>query len=341
MLHRAARGLRAGRRSRTLSRPFCRESASGDQGHHPDPRERVLQASLQHVPQLGWSEAALAKGAQDCGLPGVATGMFNRGAIELVDHFMENALEDLRQQCKVDQDEGEVGENMSQPTGEERLQAAMLARLQSLQPYRSQWPQAMALGMVPGNVKSTAKSLAHLADELAVTSGDTSTELDWYGKRVAIAGFYVAAELYMLSDSTDDLKDTRDFLARGMVSYKSASLSPSTMADIGVGVSTAITALGSAVSSLAGPALKDAPGLAALAGAIPSLVASVQNVLRGMVPKPGNQGGSRSSEEPESSFSGASEADPYLGQGGAMDLQSELETEAQAYAPPGDRRAQV
>lgn len=55
----------------------------------------ILQASLQFVPEHGWSSAALTQGAQSLGLPGMAHGMFPRGGGELVDYFEAKCNADL------------------------------------------------------------------------------------------------------------------------------------------------------------------------------------------------------------------------------------------------------
>jgi len=58
-------------------------------------RSAILQASLQFVPEHGWSPAALTHGAQSLGLPGMAHGMFPRGGGELVDYFEAKCNADL------------------------------------------------------------------------------------------------------------------------------------------------------------------------------------------------------------------------------------------------------
>lgn len=53
--------------------------------------------------------------------------------------------------------------------------------------------QAMAIGALPHNAGAISTALAILADELAFLSGDRSTDLSWYGKRVLIAGIYASS----------------------------------------------------------------------------------------------------------------------------------------------------
>lgn len=50
-------------------------------------RSDILEASLRYVSSHGWSQEAIAHGAQSINYPGVAHGMFPNGAIELIQYF--------------------------------------------------------------------------------------------------------------------------------------------------------------------------------------------------------------------------------------------------------------
>ncbi len=51
-------------------------------------RLRVLEGALKHVPSLGWTTAALMAAVADAGLSVASVGMFPRGPVELVEHFI-------------------------------------------------------------------------------------------------------------------------------------------------------------------------------------------------------------------------------------------------------------
>jgi ubiquinone biosynthesis protein COQ9 len=180
-----------------------RSCSSSSSSSFEDPRERILDFALARVDEDGWSELALAKGAKDAGLPSVASGMFTRGAVELVEHFMTSSLEELKVQC------GKRSQELDPLSAEERLVEAMMIRLEAIQPHISSWPQAMALGLLPHNAPRTAQALADIADELAFQTGDRSTDGRWYAKRAVVAGAYISAELYMLTDKSEGFRDTR------------------------------------------------------------------------------------------------------------------------------------
>lgn len=75
--------------------PAAAASAPGAADHeeedamYEDPRTAILEAALKHVARDGWSQEALAAGAQDLGYPSVTQGLFKNGAIDLVHYFMQ------------------------------------------------------------------------------------------------------------------------------------------------------------------------------------------------------------------------------------------------------------
>ncbi|RLN86795.1 hypothetical protein BBJ28_00008584 [Nothophytophthora sp. Chile5] len=183
-------------------------SANAETEESTDPEARILKTALAHVPELGWTIEALAAGATDLGYPSVAHGMFPRGAIELVDHFMDLCLAQTRQTLIVNT------EKLQGMAVADRLKFGVRARLELLAPFMSQWPQAMALGAQPPNTPTTMKKLANLSDEIWYFAGDKSTDASWYTKRAILTGIYASTELFMLSDKSPDFQDTWTFLDR-------------------------------------------------------------------------------------------------------------------------------
>ncbi|CAM9244176.1 unnamed protein product [Ectocarpus sp. 12 AP-2014] len=263
-----------------------------------DPRTAILDASLDHVEEHGFSATALAAGARDCGFHSVAAGMFPKGEADLVHHLMAKALHEVKrlsENSKEDEggdggassgdgDESSPGSESAWPPSEtERLRDGIKAAISCLVPYKSHWPHAMSIGLLPQNAGATATAVAVLADELAFLGGDRSTDLSWYGKRGIIAGMYASTELYMLTDKSEDLKDTWDFLDRLLLDYEILASSPENAADVATGLSTVATSLSSAAVSLAGPFLKQAskqvPGAEALAQTAPNVAALASQAL--------------------------------------------------------------
>jgi len=58
------------------------------------------------------------------------------------------------------------------------------------------------------------KNLLDLSSEAWHGIGDTSTDINWYSKRLLLAAIYKSAEIYMLQDQSQDKIDTMNFLER-------------------------------------------------------------------------------------------------------------------------------
>jgi len=164
-------GRRSVRPSRFHLRPlvhfthsFCSVAKASEETHEPkdateaaesdflDPRQKILSSALKHVVTHGWSAEALAQGAADQGFPGVASGLFARGPVELVEYFIDLCKETMITQLKsVDL------ETMSL---RDRIKTALKIRLQMQAPYVSRWPQALSLLAYPPNLPSSFPRLA-------------------------------------------------------------------------------------------------------------------------------------------------------------------------------------
>ena len=132
------------------------------------------------------------------------SGIFKRGPIELVEYFLEeSAYETAR---IVEERWSELVEDKSP---EERMVAIIDLRLKMLEPYISNWPQAMALGLHPSNAATTARNLALLADEMCMTVGLKATDARWYTDRGVVGAVYGAAEIFMLSDKSAGFVETK------------------------------------------------------------------------------------------------------------------------------------
>lgn len=66
----------------------------------------------------------------------------------------------------------------------------------------------------PSYVPASLEELAQLVDDIWFLAGDTSVDHSWYTKRASLSAVYVAAELFMTTDTSPGFADTRDFLRR-------------------------------------------------------------------------------------------------------------------------------
>ncbi|WCJ42824.1 Ubiquinone biosynthesis protein COQ9 mitochondrial [Euphorbia peplus] len=187
-------------------------SSSSTAGHHRIPRAeyqdeqaRVLSASLRHVMRLGWTEEALIAGARDAGVSPALVGSFPRKEAALVEFFMDECLQLLI-------DRIESGAELQNLVPSERITKLVRIRLEAQAPYISKWPQALSIQAHPSNVTTSFKQRAALLDEIWHAAGDESSDIDWYAKRTVLGGIYSTTEIYMLTDSSPDFRDTWAFL---------------------------------------------------------------------------------------------------------------------------------
>ncbi|OIV99712.1 hypothetical protein TanjilG_26050 [Lupinus angustifolius] len=203
----------------TIENPNSSESASssseGDDApryenprgktEYKDEQSRVLQASLPYVIKLGWTEAALIAGARDVGLSPSIIGSLSRKEAALVEFFMDDCLQKLMD--RIDSDEG-----LKNLTPSDCISKLIRIRMEMQAPYISTWPQALSIQAQPVNIPTSFKQRATLIDEIWHAAGDNTSDIDWYAKRTVLGGIYSTTEIYMLTDSSPDFRDTWAFL---------------------------------------------------------------------------------------------------------------------------------
>lgn len=172
---------------------------------YQDEQALVLQASLPHVVRLGWTEAAMIAGARAVGVSPSIIGSFPRKEAALVEFFMDDCLQRLI-------DRIDSGEDLKSMIPSDHISKLIRFRLEMQAPYISKWPQALSIQAQPLNVPTSFKQRAMLIDEIWHAVGDEASDIDWYVKRTVLGGIYSTTEIYMLTDSSPDFRDTWSFL---------------------------------------------------------------------------------------------------------------------------------
>ncbi len=169
-------------------------------------RDAVLQAALPHVPFDGWSDTTLKAALSDSGTaPGLAAALFPRGPLDLAlayhragDAAMVQAL---------------AAQDLSALRFRDRIAAAVMARL-DLVTDKELVRRGTAFFTLPHNAPEGASAIWGTADAIWTALGDTSDDLNWYSKRATLSAVYSATVLFWLGDSSENHRDTRDFLDR-------------------------------------------------------------------------------------------------------------------------------
>ena len=106
-----------------------------------------------------------------------------------------------------------------------RITVLVEARLAILAPSRESLRRALAILALPQNLARAARLGWRSADAMWRAAGDTATDYNHYTKRASLLGVYAATITIFLDDTSDDMADTRAFLARridGLMRFEQA-----------------------------------------------------------------------------------------------------------------------
>ena len=183
-----------------------------DRENGKDVKFDILEASLKHVKNHGWSETSLKHGIADLKLSDACISMFELGGVEIALHY-DKSLNDELEDMMAQQLNDRIPESEPPPTVH-FLKDAIKTRLELQLPFYEQWAEALALVLSPKVVPRATEQFVHLIDDIWFYAGDKSTDINWYTRRASVAAVYGMTELFMLQDESLDFADTWAFLDR-------------------------------------------------------------------------------------------------------------------------------
>jgi ubiquinone biosynthesis protein COQ9 len=170
-------------------------------------REKLLAASLDHVPFDGWTGRALRAGAAELGIdPALAANAFPGGPAELLETF--SAEIDRRMLAELE------ARDLKAMKHRQRIATAVRARLDLLAPHREAVRRGLSFLALPRHAALGARCLYRSVDAIWHAVGDTSTDYNFYTKRLLLAGVYGATLLFWLNDESEGHAKTWAFLDR-------------------------------------------------------------------------------------------------------------------------------
>ena len=172
----------------------------------------ILEASLKHVKNHGWSDTSLKLGIKDMGLSEACNSMFNLGGVEIALHYDKTLNEELEDMMAQQQDE-RLPESEPPPIAH-FLKDAIKTRLELQLPYYDRWAEALSLVVDPKVIPQASEQFARLIDDIWFYAGDKSTDINWYTRRATVAAVYSMTELFMIQDESPDFTETWAFLDR-------------------------------------------------------------------------------------------------------------------------------
>ena len=170
-------------------------------------REKLLQATLPHVPFDGWSDAAIRAGAEDAGLsPAEALNAFPTGPAEALALFSDWA--DRQMLARLEKTD------LGSMKVREKVAAGVRLRLEVLGPHKEAVRRGLAFLSLPPNAGQGLKGLHRTVDAIWTMAGDRATDYNYYTKRLLLAGVLSSTTLFWLNDRSKGHQATWAFLDR-------------------------------------------------------------------------------------------------------------------------------
>lgn len=176
-------------------------------GATEDLKGHVLVEALKHVPFDGWTNEVLYKAGEAKGVTRDEIKLlFPRGSIDLLEAFSHAADDAMIA--------GLEAVDLASFKIRVRISLSVLLRIEYLQKHREAALRASSLLALPIHAGLTAKLMARTVDLAWRGIGDTSTDFNFYTKRATLALVLSSTTFYWMTDQSDDLAPTWDFLDR-------------------------------------------------------------------------------------------------------------------------------
>ena len=172
-----------------------------------DPRKiALLDAILPHVAFDGWAPIAFDAAVSDLGLSAVeARAMCPRGATDLAIAFHERGDAAMVAAIKAT--------DMTEMRFRDKVAYAIRLRLKAVDDKEAV-RRGTTLFALPHMAPEGTKLIWGTADQIWTALGDTSTDANWYTKRLTLSGVYASVVLYWLGDDSLDGQATDAFIDR-------------------------------------------------------------------------------------------------------------------------------
>jgi len=171
-------------------------------------RGRILDSILAQAPFDGWTEAAYSSALKQIGIPRIdADKQFPQGLRDIVEFF--GAQTDEAMQKRIDSERG-----FARLRVRDKITFAVRARLEALTPHREAMRRLMIWYAMPHHMPLAIKRVYKTVYLIWLAAGDTSTDYNFYTKRILLAGVLKTTLLFWLSDDSPKNQATWDFLDR-------------------------------------------------------------------------------------------------------------------------------
>lgn len=176
-------------------------------GDRDDLHDRLVLAAVRHAASEGWTRAAIRAGAADAGIDEVEAMRILRGG----PGALFRAFNDWADACMAEALDSAAS---GIPRLSERVERAVLARFEALEPYRESVRRGVAFAGLPQNAALGFACYCRTVDRIWRAAGDRSHDFSFYSKRALLAGVLGTTALVWLEDRSEGGELTRAFLRR-------------------------------------------------------------------------------------------------------------------------------
>lgn len=170
----------------------------------------ILSKFLLLAPFDGWNYENLKKSSKEIGFDDYYHDLlFPEGVRDLILYFHQQNNQKLAELfCKT---------SLNQPgRTNAKITHLLELKLSIYQENREAVRCLLNYNLVPTNLLFAKKILWQNCDHIWRLAGDNSNDFNYYSKRILLAGVYGASFLYFLSDESENLEESKKFIARSI-----------------------------------------------------------------------------------------------------------------------------
>lgn len=173
-----------------------------------DLQREILNAALPNVIFDGWTMETLRKAAISLGKPALeADRAFPGGIMDALNAWTSDTNHRLEETLKTEY-------NLESMKIRDRIATGVMVKLRMQQDNREAVRRALAIYQMPWHASDGLTSLYDTCDTIWRAAGDTSTDWNFYSKRMLLAKVYMSTLYIWLDDDSENQEVTEAFLHR-------------------------------------------------------------------------------------------------------------------------------
>ncbi|KKJ76257.1 hypothetical protein WH95_13620 [Kiloniella litopenaei] len=170
-------------------------------------KAQLLKALLSIVPFEGWSESALTEAGASCDLSSQDISiLFPRGVTDVLRFYNQQLDHKVMETLEKN--------GLADMKVRDRITLAVRTKLELMTPDREAIRKGVSFFTMPLKASEGMHNVYDTVDAMWLAAGDTSTDYNFYSKRLLLAGVYSSTLLFWLDDSSENFEKTWAFLDR-------------------------------------------------------------------------------------------------------------------------------